>query len=659
MAGTLTGLLAASAAEIVILAEASPLYVLSGWTSSAPTYANTYQIAMPRAVQASRFPGGIYRRVSGLRENGTDLTAQTSAANVDANAGTWFWDETAEILYVRTSSGASPDTFTVYAAYVTFYFATSGVVVNRVDGDASTGIYYQPWLSGQLPTKREEVEDLLFGVKLETMGSVAFTNTHGFFNTITATNSLYAWKNTRIRFLVWGRYNGQELLRSDAGAVATMEVDNIVSDERAATFTLKPLARTLELEIPPTPIFESDYPNLGDGVRGTRKWIGYGRATIAPDLVDKSGNGVYLVADAAYQTLYAVNAVYAVAANGDGARTTLGLGVDYSVDLTACTVTIINAAYAWQSYGIEVDATGKPDGLGSYLKTGPAIIQDMLTTFVGVQAADLDASAFATAATDAPQECALWIKSQRTISSVLANAARDLPALERSCLATVRQTLAGLWTIGIWKPSIDYASAITMQRSDFAKFGAVPKLQTVFARVRVHYGYNHAIQAWQVAEAYDARTEYLTRSKDALDVYTFLVSSSDALTLAQRIQLVSASISTEIEFEERGAKLAQALGGDRVLITFDPAPHAEDGQYNSEPFEIVLLETSFAPKVTVAGRFGDLRGIGRTIGRWAASTVPTYASASADEKANNGFWSDASGYVTPGDASTKNVSRWW
>lgn len=656
MAGTLAGLLAASSAEVVILAEASPLYVLSGFALYSGA---AYSLAMPRAIQTTRFKGGIYRRVTGVRENATELTAQTSAANVVANAGTWFWDEAAEVLYVRTTGGVNPDTLTAVAAYTTFYFATTGAVLNRVDGDASTGIYYQPWMTGQVPSKREEVEDMLFGVKLETMGAVAFTNTHGFFNTVVATNSLYVWKNTRIRFFVWGRYNGLELLRSDAGAIATMEVDSIVVSEQEADFTLKPLARSLEAEIPPTPLFESDYPNLGDGVRGTRKWIGYGRATLAPDLVDKSSHGIYLVADAAYQTLFAVSAVYAVASNGDGSRTTLGLGVDYTVDLTACTVTITNATYRWQDYRIEVDATGKPDGAGSYLKTGPAIIKDILTTFLGVQAADIDAAAFTTAAADAPQECALWIKSQRSIASVLSNAARDLPALERSSLATVRQTLAGLWTIFVWKPSINYSTAIALQRSDFAKFVQVPKLQTVFSRVRVHYGYNHATESWSVAEAYDAKTEYLTRSKDALDVYTFLTSSSDALTLAQRIRLVSASISTEIEFEERGAKLAQAGGGDRVLITFDPAPHADDGVYSSEPFELVLLETSFSPKVTVAGRFGDLRGVGRTIGRWAASTVPAYASASADEKANNGFWSDASGFVVPGDAATKNVSRWW
>ena len=42
------------------------------------------------------------------------------------------------------------------------------------------------------------------------------------------------------------------------------------------------------------------------------------------------------------------------------------------------------------------------------------------------------------------------------------------------------------------------------------------------------------------------------------------------------------------------------------------APHADDGMYSSEPFEIVLLETSFAPKVTVAGRFGSPREGGGT-----------------------------------------------
>src|SRR6185295_1848662 len=120
------------------------------------------------------------------------------------------------------------------------------------------------------------------------------------------------------RFLL-GKYASAQLDRPDFVSVATMLVEDVAADEEAATVRLSPLPRLLDAEIPPTPFIRSDYPNLGDGVSGTRKWLGWGRSTIKPDLTDTSANGVWTVADAAYQQLFAVHDVVAIAKSG-GAR---------------------------------------------------------------------------------------------------------------------------------------------------------------------------------------------------------------------------------------------------------------------------------------------------------------------------------------------------
>jgi hypothetical protein len=291
--------------EVVTLVELTPSLTLANFTTiPGGGFPNTYQLVLPRKVLTSDFKGGIYRRCVGVRENATSLTEKTSRALVDANAGSWYWDEAAELLYVHSTTGSNPDTFTAYQAFVTFYFASKGIALNRVDNDSTTGIYYHPWLS---PHGSQNislmVEDMVSGSKANLTGDVSLLNGHGFWNTIIATDGSYNWKNKNVRFFVGGSYNNRTLLRSQYQALLTMQVNDVAADEDLCTMQLKPLVGATEIELPKTPYFETSYPNLGDGVRGQKKRIGYGRAIIAPDLTDTTvSQGRYTIADAVYQT---------------------------------------------------------------------------------------------------------------------------------------------------------------------------------------------------------------------------------------------------------------------------------------------------------------------------------------------------------------------
>jgi hypothetical protein len=643
--------------DVVVLVEVTPSVTLSNFTAVGGATPNTYKVALPRFIQEAGFAGGIYRKAVGVRENATNLTERADLASVDANPGSWWWDAANGWLYVRSTTGSDPDLFTAYQAFVTFYFATRGLVLNQSDAVASTGVYYHPWVTGDLPRLSMHMEDMLFGAKITETGNVTFTNGHGFWNTLVATNGVYNWKNKRMRFFLGGSYQGRVLPRSQYAAMITMLVEDVAADEQHCTFTLKPLAKQLDLDLPPTPYFESSYPNLGDGVRGTRKWIGYGRTTMRPDLTDTTSHGIWTIADAAFQTLYAVHQVQAIAKT-TGVRSTLSLGTHYSVDLTACTLTIVSATYRWQDYDLEVDVTGKPvAGGGDYMKTFGAIVKDLLTTHVGVAAADLDTAAFNQADVDAPEELSFWIKSPRSLASLMSSAEAGFPSLERSVMGTLIQTLAGLWTCWIWDPGYDVDSVVKLRKEDFKSFRPQPKLETVFSTTRVHFNYNHARGEWPIERASSAKVEYLSETKEPLDVYTFLRGAVDAQTLAQRYQFISGSVSLEVEFEERGSKLAQELAGNKVLVTYDPAPDAE-GSFTNKPFELLRIDRGMAPTLFVAGRFGDLRGV-KDVGRWTADDAPTWAASDFSQREAQGYWTDDDGFADPADASSKNASIWW
>jgi hypothetical protein len=635
-------------------AEIATLYDLR--TSEATQGTAAYELTVPRLVTA----GGVtvYRRVVGARENATDLTARASLAAVDANASSWFWDEATETLYVHTSTGSDPDTFTAYQARVRFYFGTKPVVLDRTDGDPDTGIYHHPWMVGSnIPDLVEHDNDDAFGAKITAGGDIELLNGHGWWHTIIAHDGEYRWKNASAALALGGAYGDTVLLRSEYAPLMAMEVEDVAADEEVCTFALKPLIGRLTEAIPKTPYFASAYPNLGDGVEGTKKWIGYGRTTMRPDLTDTSSHGVYTVADAAFQTLFAVTSATAID-KATGERTGLTLTTDYTVNLTACTVTVVNATYRWQDVDLELDVTGKPDGAGGYLHTFADVVQDILTTFLGVRASELDAASFTAAASGAPEEVAVWLKSPRTVASILATSEAGLPALEQSVRGLLSQSAAGLWRIDVWDPSYDPTTLITLRKSEFRTFRPQPALESVFGRVQVYYGFNASTGAWSVVEASDSQVQYLSDTDDVLTVFSFLRDAGDATVLAQRWLAVAGGLTLDIEFEEVGTRLAAYQVRERVLIDYDPAPVVA-GALVGSPFELVEIRRSFDPTLKVSGRFGNLRGIGQFIGNWRDPAAPTYAAATLAERAVSGFWSDPSGLADPPDAASANVSRWW
>lgn len=642
---------------VVVLAELEPSLELDGWTPVGVSAPDTYVIALPRAILTAGLAGGVSQRCSGVRQNATVLTLQADIADVDANAGSWFWDEAAELLYVHTTTGSDPDSFTIMQAFVTLYVATKGVVLNRVDGDADTGIYYQPWLDVTIPTITREVEDIFFGQKNIATGNIRLLNATGLLDTILAPDGAYSWKNKKVRFFLGGSFNGLTLPRSEYADITTMLVEDVASDDSYATFELKPVARRCTVDIPKTPYFESSYPNLGEGVAGTKKWIGYGRTIMRPDLTDTTSYGVYTIADAAFQTLFAVDAVWAVSKT-TGARTLLTVTSEYTVDLTACTVTVVDATYTHVDWVLEVDVTGKPNGSGGYLRTFGEIVVDLLTTFAGVTADDIDQAAFDQADIDAPVDLAVWLKSPRALSSIISTSQEGFASLERSVMGTVQETLAGKFTGWIWDPSYTPGSITTLTDSDFVEFKPLPKLETIVGEMRVKCAPNQATGACRTERHIDTRTQYKNETDDGLELLTFLANPTNAQTLAQRYALISGSVSTEIEFTLRRPLLAQHIAGDKVLVTTARAPSVA-GAYDQQVFELVKLGKSFSPTVAISGRLGDLRGVGSVIGHWMDSGAPDYAAATAAERSTSGFWSDSDGLIDPLDGLTRNRSVWW
>jgi hypothetical protein len=69
--------------------------------------------------------------VGAIWDDGVALTEQTSIANVESNAGSWWWDPTNDILYVHQTGAGDPDTSTIEAHGVGIWSAYKQRWVDR------------------------------------------------------------------------------------------------------------------------------------------------------------------------------------------------------------------------------------------------------------------------------------------------------------------------------------------------------------------------------------------------------------------------------------------------------------------------------------------------------------------------------------------------
>lgn len=629
-----------------VIFEVTPSVTLSAWTLHGSLGDRVYKTPL-----SAWYNSELYRRVVAVRENFNNLTERADVSALIAAGSGYFWDETNAYLYVKASSGV-PSSFTIHA-FVTYYFSTEGIAINQIADDPGSAIYYNPWLTGNLPQLTKQISDILFGVTIIASGDVTLINKGYAFSTLSPSHN---WKNKQAKLLLAEHGPSLPPERDDFNEIMTMLVEDLAPNEETATFKLIDSNRLLDKEIPPTVYSLNNYPFLGEGVEGQRKWLGYGRATLLPDLTDTSGLGVYTVADSLYQDLFAVHSVTAIS-KSDGAKTGLA-GADYSVDLIACTIEIVNALYTHTDYYIECDVTGKSDGAGSYIKTFAQITKDILSTHLRIPTSSLDASSFIQTDIEAPEELTVWLKEPRSVASIFSSSEEGAPSLERSVLGTIRQTASGLWNVHVIFGAVPSYTVIPLAKKDFVSFLPDAKIESIASIANVFHSYNHADQSWSVQVAEDLVIQYLSETFDTVKLYTFLRSETDAISLVQRALLLASARSVEVEFELRGSALARSMAGDYVSVSYTPAPTLT-GSFDNQSLEISRLDLSLSPTLKITGRLGDMRSIADRIGHVTDESAPDWAGSSETERAFNGFVSDENGFIDPLDSITLNKSLVW
>lgn len=595
-----------------------------------------YQRAWASVTQDDVVPGGVYRRLDSLRIDGDTLSPASTLRDLDAAPSGYCYDETTGLLSAKAVTGVTPDTFAAVLALFTIFVATAPIAF--VDG-----YLYEPRIVGDVPAVTLAADDPLFGIKRYADGTLTLSNADRFFDRLVRT---WVWKNKFITI----KFGGASLAYADFETVTKLRVQDVTPNDDVCTLTLRAMATTLDKQLPLNTFSAVEYPTLGEGLDGTYKPLLYGAMTDIPGLLVDSTPGAqgYLVSDPAAHALTAVSAVRAKL-RSTGALISLTPIIDYTVDLAACTVTVINPTYDATTYDLLIDATGAGDGAGGYLRTCGAIAKALLLT-LGEDLANIDVASFDAADATEPADLALWLHEGQS-------AAEYMRLIEQSVLGAVFVGSRGLWVMSIWDPSYDPTAVPTLGESDMAAWTVDDKIESVFSTVRVRYATNPSTGDASSVTASDSAIQYAYETTDEVSIDTALLDASAATTLAQRYRLLAGTPTVNVSLTERGLSLFGAQPFDKVLVSRARAPHAS-GAYVDQAMECLTIKKVLAPP-SVQLVLGELRGFGARIGRWTDDAAPAYLDATADDRATSGYWADDTGRVDPSDNATKDLSIWY
>lgn len=293
---------------------------------------------------------------------------------------------------------------------------------------------------------------------------------------------------------------------------------------------------------------------------------------------------------------------------------------------------------------------------GTLIESIPDVVEDILTTYMGVASGNIDSTAFAAweANLTSNDVCRRVIKDEVStdtlISELLTEGFADMFIDEGDYTPLYRVVVAASSV-----PSYRETDLFPLP-SGGREFSVLRDGERVYCN-QVVAPYRYDPVADEYAARYDdedaaAIATVGSRRRRRLELKWLYVQAGAEGRVARELL----TYATEIESVQVGVK------GN--AITLDPTDqfrltYSKFGESGvGSPFQIRTLEKEFKPAIKTRLSAFHLATV--YSGSWAPSTAPTWLLSSAIQRDTNGHWTDASGYADPGgtpDEASKR-SRW-
>jgi hypothetical protein len=650
---TYAALIAAPSAQRDFLLTIEPKERLRGWTKTGG-YSYTYEISW-----AALFTMGYgtadtfrttWRALQSVRENGAAYTSRSSVADVDANAGSYYFDQANSKLYVRCLDSGSADRTSVWiVAFFKLYFSSGVGLGGR--GKIFNAIYYEPIFdASSLPAITSEQTDFLAGGGLSFGGlEIKLANPLRFFD---KTWTTWSWKNAAVEL----RHGGEDLPLSEYALIYAGTIKEESWLGSAVVFDTVNYLELLKRTVPVNPCFGSAVRDEDRG-KPLPLLVGevFGISPLCTNTAPANGTE-WTIADPAFQTLKEVVAVY----DGDSVIST----GSYTVDLTNCKITFSSytptgAVTVWAK-GAKISDI--PVESSTDLLENPAdVVRFFLKKVLGLTDSSLNTAAFTAArAALADLPVCKYLRFRRNLATYIAE-------LERSTLSVLYQDNDGKIGLAAFDPF--FSAADSLANEEVASFKQSSPADKLYAGVKVYYnprpyerpesgGLEGEDDSYDVVEGTNTGARYLDGETTAYRrIPSWLRTQAAAVTLRDRVLFLTNRAPIELRIDSAGGRLFSRRPGDVLSISKAKAP-GPSGKLESQMFQILSIEKRLAEN-RVSLKLDNLNGTAYLVGTWCADAAPAWSSASEQQKNEQGFWTDDDGLVVPGDWTTADKSAWW
>ena len=460
----------------------------------------------------------------------------------------------------------------------------------------------------------------------------------------------YEWSNKSVTVKI-----GQGTASADYTTVFIGTIlfpGGITFDDTTASIDLDDERMKDEKVLPTSTFFATTYPNVEEKSRNFPIPIVYG------DWRTSAGGGekipCYCVNTTTRQfkiAAHAIKSIEAVYKNGVAATLT-------STDLANAEFVMADA-YDETTDTVTANIQGATDDGttgGTVLDTLPDIVQDILKTHLSVGSANIDSAAFTTwgteigATTKARRHIAAEAASNTLITGALIEGFADLVIIDGKY--TPRYRTSGLTGLDTYR---DFD--MTARRDGVKQFAVSrdPERITTNQIVAVYrYDPSNLRYAGRFFKNDDAAITLVGTTRRRRMTYEWLYEDAAAETRAER-ELYAFSAELEMATVGIGPRSLTKIPTDQFRLVYSKYT---DASGFGIPFMIRDINIDFNQMRSTIRAWNILT---LSPGRWTAATAPTWLLSDITQRAEHGFWTDASGYADPSGSPdpTSQRSKWF
>lgn len=534
-------------------------------------------------------------KMTAVTDNGQEMAEKTSLAQVQATAGSWWFDKTNKIIYVHAFDNddlSSSSTEVIIMAFVWKMFSTDACEFN--------GIQYMPIVrQDSFPMLDISVDNLVEGAYKFNFGSFKMNNP-GWFDKAAED---YLW--TYAKMLI--KLGGEDLPYDEHISYFVGRISDYFVKDEEVIFTVKDIRVGAYAQLPIDHYWMSNYPKLETGAEGRAIPIFYGiKESIIPVCVD-SNRTMEPYGDLPYP----VNSVWKIAGSrqikeiteirlnfGDIDGSVLLKPSQYTVDLNNAEFTLLIPLMEGDT--LEVDAKGYVAAGDVLMEKAGEIAKDILKTYLGFVDDDLDLSSFTETDTERPYEQCLYLdmdKSSRLI----------LQTIGRGVIAFFTPVESGKLAFEVYLSDVP-SDTMKLEDRDFGE-GWEVKIDDSFLRnkVKVQYDQSPKTQEFKVVEKSNMEVLYKYEVRETLTLETYLREKSDAGAVAQAVQNMCSSPIKVVD-TSCGIKAFKLFPTRKVKITRKRAVDSS-GEWDEKVFRIrqIIKDTNLEQtRIVVADDFQSL-----------------------------------------------------